>query len=78
MTLNRSDPRESGVRQHHDSTAQRNGVGMHVCVYLMPIAAWPVLQVIPVNEMHILTHKHGFKHLTGFAAVAHEMCLLNA
>lgn len=77
ITLDRSDPRDSSMWQHHDSTAERNSVGMHVCV-LNAYSCSANSASNSNSEIHILTHKHGFKHLTGFADVAHAMCLLDA
>ena len=51
---------------------------VHVHMYIMPIVAWPLLQVIPINKMYILTHGHDFKRSADFAYVVHQMCLLNA
>lgn len=53
-------------------------VCVHVCMYIMPIVAWLLLLVIPINEMYILTHGHDFKHLADLAYVVHQICLLNA
>lgn len=50
----------------------------HLRMYIMPIVAWPLLQVIPVNEMYVLTYGHDFKHLADFASLVPQMCLLNA
>lgn len=53
-------------------------VCVHVHMYITPTVAWPILQVIPINEMYILTHGHEFKHLSDFAYIVHQMLLLNA
>lgn len=53
-------------------------VCVHVRMYIVPIVAWPLLLVIPINEMYILTHGHDFKHLADLAYVVHQMCLLDA
>jgi len=54
---------------------------IYVCVHVhrctMPIIAWPLLQVIPINEC-IFWHMHMTLNTWQTAYVVHQMCLLHA